>query len=157
MREDANDRYVKGDNWLIDDRTGHQIRRSESRKEWTGAIVHKDEYEDRHPQDFKRGRRDDQTVRDPRPEPPAVFGGPKATTIAADEIAGDTSIEVVSTTGFTAADRVAVMLDNNTRHTTTVSSVTDGTHLVLAAALPWKTSIGQAVIDYTAITAVDIG
>lgn len=45
-------------------------------QEWTGQYVGKHEWEARHPQDFVRGRRDDQSVPDPRPEPPEAWSGP---------------------------------------------------------------------------------
>lgn len=41
---------------------------SETRKEWNGLRVHKDYWEPRHPQEFVRGRRDDQLVSDARPD-----------------------------------------------------------------------------------------
>lgn len=47
--------YRKGDNNLICDRTGFKIKASDSRKEWNGLVVHKDEWEERHPQDYVRG------------------------------------------------------------------------------------------------------
>jgi len=50
--------YRKGDNNLIDDRTGFSIKASDSRKEWNGLVVHKDQWEERHPQDFVRGRKE---------------------------------------------------------------------------------------------------
>lgn len=157
MMKGGLDSYISGDNWLIDDRSGARIRRSESRKEWNGAIVHEDDFEERHPLDFIKGRRDNQTVPDPRPEPEAVFLGPKSTTISEAAAAGDTSITVASTTGFAAGHSVAIMLDDRTRHLATVATVVDATHLTLDAALPWQTSADQAVIDYGAVTAPDIG
>lgn len=70
----------RGRFYRIDDRTGFKVRASDTRKEWTGAIVHRDEWEPRHPQDFVRPRRDEQRVPDPRPDPEPVFqypaGGP---------------------------------------------------------------------------------
>lgn len=61
--------YRPGDFWRICDRCGFKKRASETKKEWTGLIVCSDEcWEPRHPQDFVRGRRDRQTVTNPRPE-----------------------------------------------------------------------------------------
>lgn len=72
--------YRRGDFWRIDDRTGFRVRASQTRKEWTGEIVAKGDYEARHPQDFVRARRDNPRVPDPRPEPADRFqfpaGGP---------------------------------------------------------------------------------
>ena len=49
-------RYITGDHYLIDDRTGFRIRASDAIKQWDGSITHKDQHEERHPQDFIRGR-----------------------------------------------------------------------------------------------------
>lgn len=65
--------YRPGDFLRTDDRTGFTVWASETRKEWTGAIVHRDVYEARHPQDYVRARVDRQSVPDPRPEPDPVF------------------------------------------------------------------------------------
>lgn len=65
--------YVPGDHYKKCDRTGFKIRASDSRREWNGKIVHKDFYEERHPQDFVVGRPDRQNVKDARPEGTDVF------------------------------------------------------------------------------------
>jgi len=36
--------------YLIDDRTGRKIRYRDARTEWTGLRVHKNEWEEKHPQ-----------------------------------------------------------------------------------------------------------
>lgn len=59
--------YVHGDFYRVDDRTGFPERARNTRKEWTGLIMHKDRWEYRHPQDFVKGVFDDQTVPEPRP------------------------------------------------------------------------------------------
>lgn len=151
------DDFRPGDHWVIDDRTGFRARASETVKEWSGAVVHRDEAEERHPQDFVRGLRDRQSVKDARPEPPAIFGGPPSTALSAAAAAGDTSITVEATTEFSASDRIGVMLDNGDRHMATVSSVTDATHLSFSPALPWAAAVGAVVVDYSAVPAADIG
>lgn len=55
------------------DRCGFKYKASETRKEWNGLIVCPKCYEPRQPQDFVRGRRDRQSVPDPRPDPDPVF------------------------------------------------------------------------------------
>lgn len=152
------DRYRPGDHYLIDDRTGFKIRRSDAREEWNGLIVDKRAFEARHPQDFVRGVEDDQAVDDPRPRPiDDTFIGPLTTEVNATAAAGSTSITVLDATRFEAGDRIAIMLDNGDRHLTTVFSVPDGTTLSIGTALPWSTSAGRAVINYTADSAADIG
>ena len=66
-------RYVHGDPNVICDRSGMKVRMSQTRKEWNGLRVRIEDWEPRHPQDFVRGRRDNQAVRDPRPEGTDVF------------------------------------------------------------------------------------
>lgn len=65
--------YIEGDHYLIDDRSGFKIRRSEARKTWDNLIVKGDNFERRHPQDFLKGKRDQQAVKEPRSESVDVF------------------------------------------------------------------------------------
>ena len=58
------------------DRTGKEVYASEVVREWTGLIVHRNDVDERHPQDFVKGRKARQSVRDPRPEPTDVFQTP---------------------------------------------------------------------------------
>lgn len=61
------------DNNLVCDRTGFMVTVEEGlKKEWTGAMVRKESYEPRHPQDFVRAR-PERTVGSPRPEQPDLF------------------------------------------------------------------------------------
>jgi hypothetical protein len=77
------DYYKKGDFNRICDRCGVKVKASETRKEWTGWIVcKKDCWEPRHPQEFVRGKRDNQRVQNPRPEPTDNF-------LEEDEITAD--------------------------------------------------------------------
>jgi len=67
--------------WGISDRSGFRYRLKEMRREWTGALVGPDEYEEKHPQlNPPRPGSDPQALRDPRPdtnEPLKVYvGGP---------------------------------------------------------------------------------
>lgn len=55
--------------YLIDDRTGRKIRYQDARTEWTGARVHKSEWEEKHPQlTPPRAVTDAQSLKDPRPD-----------------------------------------------------------------------------------------
>lgn len=47
--------WKKGSHWVECQRTGRVIRAEDARKEWTGLIVAKEEWEPRHPQEFIRG------------------------------------------------------------------------------------------------------
>ena len=62
-----------GDHWVICDKSGFKVPFSETKKEWNGLRVWSKFYEPRHPQDFVKGRRDNQTVYDPRVESDDVF------------------------------------------------------------------------------------
>lgn len=62
------DFYRRNDFNRICDRTGFKVKASNTRKEWNGLIVRAESWEPRHPQDFVRGRRDQQSVREARPD-----------------------------------------------------------------------------------------
>ena len=63
----------------ISDRSGMQYPYKEMRKEWSGALVHKSEFEEKHPQlERQRHSSDAQSIEDARParlEPMTVFVG----------------------------------------------------------------------------------
>jgi len=52
----------------ISDRSGKKFKASEMRLQWDGLYVHKSELEPRHPQDFLKGRPDNQNVPWTRPD-----------------------------------------------------------------------------------------
>lgn len=62
--------YAQGkDAWGISDRSGFRYRLREMKKEWTGALVGPDEYEEKHPQLYPpRTRPDPQALKNPRPD-----------------------------------------------------------------------------------------
>lgn len=70
------DGYRRGGFYRIDDRTGFQVRATDTRKEWDGTIVASEDFETRQPQDLVRARRDRMAVPDARPEPPSTVDGP---------------------------------------------------------------------------------
>lgn len=72
-----------GDHRVICDRSGFKCWASETVIEWNGLRVLK-RFADgsRHPQDFVRGVKDDQSVRNPRPEGADVFLEPGDVTAA---------------------------------------------------------------------------
>lgn len=78
------DYYKPGDYNRICDRCGLKKKASETQEEWNGLIVCSDGcFEERHPQDFVRGRYDDQRVHKPRPDTEPVYVSP--TDITADD------------------------------------------------------------------------
>ena len=62
--------YASGNKaWGISDRSGFRYKLKDTRKEWNGSIVGKDEYEEKHPQlEPVRVRADNQAIRDARPD-----------------------------------------------------------------------------------------
>ena len=58
---------------MICDRSGFKVRKSQTVKEWTGLVVDKRFTEERHPQDFVRGRPEIMAVQDARPDSDPVF------------------------------------------------------------------------------------
>ena len=70
--------YIPGNFWRVCDVCGFYTRASDSSKRWDGLMVCRADFEERHPQDFVRGRVDRQNVPDPRPEPDDVFIDPTA-------------------------------------------------------------------------------
>lgn len=143
----ADDRhYVPGDFYRIDDRSGFKVRSYRTRKEWTGLIIKDTMWEPRHPQDFVRGVRDDQSVPDPRPRQADQFLYVN-TTLASAANAGATSLSLVSTTGMSSGDVVWVVCDDGTRLITTLSGSPSGNNVTISNPLPFQASAGNAVTD----------
>jgi hypothetical protein len=67
------------------------------------------------------------------------------TTLAADVVAGATSLSLASTTGISSGDFIGIRLDDDTIHWTTTNS----TGSVIGAALPSAAAAGNAVYTYT--------
>lgn len=65
--------YVKGDWNALCQRCGFKYKASALKEEWTGLRVCTHCWSPRHPQDFVRGREDDQSVPWASPEPVDVF------------------------------------------------------------------------------------
>ena len=67
------ERYVHGDFNVICDRSGFKVKASETMMTWDGLRVRRKDWEPRHPQDFVRGVRDIQSVKNGRPEATDTF------------------------------------------------------------------------------------
>jgi hypothetical protein len=65
--------YRPGEHLVVCDRCGFTLYSGEAKKTWDGLIVCPEDWEPRHPQDFVRGRKDQQSVEDARPYPDTVF------------------------------------------------------------------------------------
>jgi len=81
--------------------------------------------------------------------------GDAGTTLSAQANTGVTSLQVVSSAGFTASSRLGVILDNGTQHRTTVNGAPpDGTHINITDAIPAGRNApnGAAVVQAVALT-----
>lgn len=127
--------YISGDHWLICDRCGRKVRRSEALKTWEGLLVCPKDWEPKHPQLSVVARADKQSVIDARPDvgsenfidtndvtttnlddPDAItydtiYFSLKTTSASAS--AGDNKIYLSDTTGITAGSSIGITLDNN--------------------------------------------
>ena len=65
--------YVSGQFNVICDVCGKKIKAGEAKHRWDGFVVCKDDFEQRHPQDFVRARQDKITVPFTRPRPLDAF------------------------------------------------------------------------------------
>jgi len=65
-----------GDYYIICDKTGFKVLRSEARMQWNGLLVRKESWTPRHPQDVVQPKYDDISVRDARPEGDYYFLSP---------------------------------------------------------------------------------
>ena len=67
--------YASGKkSWGISDRSGFRYRLRDMRKEWTGQLVGKDEFDPKHPQLFPpKAYPDPQALRNPRPDQPEAL------------------------------------------------------------------------------------
>ena len=151
-REQGLDRYEKGGYWRIDDIDGSRQRAYDTKEQWDGAIVSRENFSPRHPQEYLRSVRDDQSVPKPRTVQDIASSGPDDTTTTADAAAGATAITVTSSTGFHSGGRVAIMLDNNERFLGTITGLSDSTHIEFTPALPYACASGAYVVDYTVTT-----
>ena len=178
--------YRPGDFYRIDDLSGKKVHASDTVKLWNGLIVSRSWFEARNPQDFVRARHDHQMVPEPRPEESDSFLGPLQTVIAtapdgdnlahapmgtlgmfalgqneesfyAANLSGSFVIEVATTAGMSAFDRISIILDNGEAFPTYIFSVSGSTTLVLIEALTANASAGNPVTDFTAATTPSIG
>lgn len=153
------DRYRPGSHYVTCDRTGLKTRVEDIRREWTGALVRKDWWEPRHPQDFVRPRHRNEggPAHPSRPDPRWQFTGALTTDTTADAAAGAFVLEVESTVRFNDGDSIGVYLDNKDQFRVVLQAVIDPTHLQLAQPLPEAASAGAHIIDYSAINEPNIG
>jgi hypothetical protein len=144
--------YIKGDFWRICEECGFKKRASETLKRWDGLYVCREDFEERHPQDFVSGVVDRQTVPDPRPEAVDGFTGPLTTTTTAAALPGAVLISVASSARFSPTDTVGILLDGGDEHRSVLLDVPTSTSIQLITALPSGVSVGNSVINYSAVS-----
>jgi hypothetical protein len=67
------DYYADGDYNAICDQCGMKYKKSKLRKQWNNLLTCPTCFDYRHPQEFVRGVRDDQSVIEARPDVPPTF------------------------------------------------------------------------------------
>jgi hypothetical protein len=163
--------YKPGSFYRQCDRTGFSIRAEHTQKQWNNIIVRDRSFEERQPQDFVRGRRDDQTVPQPRPRSTNVFLGVQ-TTIAQITVpsgpfssgfstgfdifgAGIINIVLKSTVGFNVNDSISIQLNNGSTFFTTAAAINFSTNVItISQPLPFPASSGNIVTDMTSFANV---
>lgn len=148
--------YIAGDPWKICDRCGFKYRASQTFKTWDGLYVCYEDFETRHPQDFVRGRKDNQNVPDARPEPIDNIIGPLTTALTVAATASSTSLSVESSVRFESGDHIGVVCDIGTV-ARIVNTVPTGTSLTITVALRANAAIGAIVVNNSAVAEADIG
>lgn len=149
--------YVPGDFWRICDRCGFKYRASQTTLTWDGLYVCNDDFETRHPQDFVRGRKDNQNVPGARPEPLDTVIGPLLTNLSAAALLGATTLNVESSVRFLAADSIGIMLDNTNVERHVILDIPTATSIRVTVGLGGPAASGNVVINYSAVSEADIG
>lgn len=171
--------YKPGSFYRICDRTGFAVRAESTQKQWNNIIVRNRSFEERQPQDFVRGRRDDQTVPEPRPRQVNSFLGVQTTVVNSIIIfpapgwsvmtvtpsgfsSGFSSgfdiglgMQVQSVVGFNVGDSISIQLDNGSTFFTTAASINPLANTILPGQpLPFPATGGNVVTDMTSFTNV---
>lgn len=139
--------YRHGDWRAVCDYCGREFYGSELKKEWTGLFACEADWSPRHPQDFKRGVRDDQRPPFVRAEGTDIPVAPFTTALNGAAATGDTVLTVDSTSYFTAGNYVRVALANGGIHQVASASIDSATQLTLSSGLPSPASDNANVTD----------
>lgn len=152
--------FISGGFWRYCERCGKKVRNYDTAKEWDGLIVCFPEcFEERQPQDFVRGVKDNQNVPDPRPEPALSFQGPLITSVSVAGIPGNLTIHVDTSIRFQAGDHIGINLDSGDQQRAIVQSVPTSNTILLNVLYPLtgSISVGNKVTNFTAVSEPDIG
>ena len=123
--------YIPGDPYFVCPRCGFRVRKSETKREWTGIIVCEACYDPKHPQLDVRPIREKIAVKNARPRPTDVYKYTESeTALSAKASKGATTILVDDATGIADGYAIAVELNNGAIIWTTVDAVTPSDELV---------------------------
>lgn len=95
--------------WALCDRCSFKWRINELRKEWNGLFVCPDCWDPKHPQLTLATSKDDQSVKDARPDRSSTFG---TTTVKTGVSKYATAIDLNSTSGIYQLTSIGITLDN---------------------------------------------
>ena len=149
--------YIPGDFYRNCDVCGFRYRASETRLRWDNQMVCAEDWEPQHPQDFVRGRKDNQTVPYPRPEPTMTFIGTLNTTLTAAAAAGATTLNVASSVRYEGGDDIGIMLADGNTFRTQINSVVSELQITIVPGLSGAAMSGALVVNYDAVAEDDIG
>jgi hypothetical protein len=121
--------YRPGAHNVLDERTGYKVKSTDVAKEWNGLVVRRKSFEPRHPQDFVRGKTDNQNVADPRSEPADSFLTPNEAHNAISAEADITEASATATpdggnTGDGSVNDLSADLTASGSYTLTINKVT---------------------------------
>lgn len=134
--------YRKGDYKRISDRGGRTYYRSQMKREWTGLLVGKDQWEPKHPQLELRSVEDDQTVDDPRPKNSLEY---TETTLSSAASKYDQTISVASANNISVLTSIGITLNSGIIFWTFSTSTPSGTDISLNEYLNGPADSGNTV------------
>jgi hypothetical protein len=149
--------YRPGDFLRVCEVCGFVKRASQTFKRWDGLMVCAEDFETRHPQDFVRGMADRQAVPDPRPETVDNIIGPLTTTLTVAATAASTSLSVDSSVRFGPGDHIGLTKDDGNVKALIILTVPTSTSIQMTTALGGPASVGNLIVNYSAISVADIG
>jgi ethanolamine utilization microcompartment shell protein EutS len=135
-------RYIPGDYYMICDVCGFKYRRSDMKERWDGHWTCLKDWEPRHPQDYVKGKEDQQAVPIARPDTTDFYN---QVTLSADASEGDTTITVSSATNISDDDNIGITLDDGTIQWTYVNGTPVGNVVTLGEILDGDASSGNNV------------
>lgn len=118
--------YQPGNHWLVCDVCGFDYRFSDMKRRWDGAWVCKKDFEERHPQDFVRGRRDH--IRVPVARPTSTIGI-RSTTLSISASKGAKTISVTSADNISANDSIGIVFETFSEEWDTEAEVVQWTQV----------------------------